>query len=120
MELLNMVPMFWILLGALLTPFLAVAPVAAQTTRLPTTAQVERNSVDLKQGMTLTEVQKLLGRPSRTALKDGGGSANAPSHGNLKWTYAWQGTSSAEKTLNVEFVAKKPEEWYVNSWEWAS
>ena len=115
-----MVPRFLILLAALLAPFLAGTPVAAQTARPPAAAQTERNSVDLKQGMTLAEVQTLLGRPRRTALKDGGGSANAPMSGNLKWTYVWPSTSSAEKVLNVEFVAKKPEEWYVNSWEWAS
>jgi len=115
-----MVPMFWILLAALLTPFLAVAPVAAQTARPPATAQSERNSVDLKQGMTAAEVQTLLGRPRRTALKDGGGTASAPSLGNLKWTYVWPGTTTSEKILNVEFVAKKAEEWYVNSWEWAN
>jgi hypothetical protein len=114
-----MVAMFWSLLAALLTPLLAVAPAGAQSPR-NTVGQSERNSVDLKQGMTLAEVQTLLGRPRRTALKDGGGTANAPSLGNLKWTYVWPGTTTSEKILNVEFVAKKAEEWYVNSWEWAN
>jgi hypothetical protein len=114
-----MAPKFLILLAALLTPLLAVAPAGAQSTR-NAVGQSERNSVDLKQGMTLAEVQTLLGRPRRTALKDGGGSAIVPAQGNLKWTYVWPGTTSSEKILNVEFVAKKPEEWHVSSWEWAN
>src|SRR5687768_3493884 len=122
-----MIPMHWLLLAALLTPFVAVAPVSAQTSRNTigqsernSIGQSERNSVDLKQGMSLTEVQTLLGKPRRTALRDAGGSASAPSNASLKWTYVWPGASSSDKVLNVEFVAKKPAEWYVNSWDWSS
>ena len=46
-------------------------------------AQTERNSVELKQGMTLEEVQKLLGKPKRTALRNTGSSAGEPGQGTL-------------------------------------
>ena len=39
----------------------------------PSLAQAERNAVELKQGMTLEEVQKLLGKPKRTALRSSAG-----------------------------------------------
>ena len=83
-------------------------------------AQAERNAVDLKQGMTLEEVQKLLGKPRRTALRNTGSSASQPWQGTLQWTYAWTGASSSERSLQVVFAAKTPQEWYVNSWEWAT
>jgi predicted phage gp36 major capsid-like protein len=79
-------------------------------------AQAERNSVDLRQGMTLEEVQKLLGKPKRTALRNTGSSAGEPWQGTLQWTYAW----SSERTLQVVFAAKTPEQWYVNSWDWSN
>ena len=75
-------------------------------------------AVDLKQGMSAEEVQRLLGKPRRTALRNNGISANATSQGILQWTYTWTGPSQG--TLHVEFAAKTPEEWYVNSWEWAT
>jgi hypothetical protein len=78
-------------------------------------AQAERNAVELKQGMTLDEVQKLLGKPSRTALRNAGSFAPEASQGMLQWTYAW----SRERTLNVVFAAKTPHEWHVNSWNWS-
>jgi hypothetical protein len=28
--------------------------------------------------------------------------------------------SSSDTVLNVEFLAKTPEEWYVNSWDWSN
>jgi hypothetical protein len=34
----------------------------------------------------------------------------------LQWTYAW----SSERTLQVVFAAKTPEQWYVNSWDWSN
>jgi hypothetical protein len=80
--------------------------------------QAERNSVDLKHGMSIEEVQRLLGKPRRTALKNGS-STHGPSQGTLRWTYAWPG-SPAQGTLHVEFAAKTPEEWYVHGWEWAT
>jgi outer membrane protein assembly factor BamE (lipoprotein component of BamABCDE complex) len=75
----------------------------------------ERAAVDLKQGMTLDEVQQLLGKPWRTALTSGGSS------GTLRWTYTWPGSSSAaDRNLNVDFAAKAPEQWTVSGWSWSS
>ena len=74
-------------------------------------AQAERNAVDLKQGMTVEEVQKLLGKPQRTALRSNG----------LQWTYVWSSaglSSSSERTLSVEFAAKAADQWLVNGWGW--
>jgi hypothetical protein len=34
----------------------------------------------------------------------------------LQWTYAW----NPERTLQVVFAAKTPEQWYVNSWDWSN
>jgi len=59
-----------VLLAALLPSLAWLAPALAQASR-PTTnaglAQVERNAVELKQGMTPDEVLQLLGKPRRTA-----------------------------------------------------
>jgi hypothetical protein len=82
-------------------------------------AQAERNAVELKQGMSAEEVERLLGKPRRTALKSDDSSASAPSQGTLQWTYSWSSTSTAAN-LNVRFAAKTAEAWFVNSWEWAS
>lgn len=79
-------------------------------------AQAERNSVSLKQGMTLEEVQKLLGKPKRTALKNTGNAASEAWQGTLQWTYVW----SPDHTLQVVFAAKTPDQWYVNSWDWST
>ena len=83
-------------------------------------AQSERNAVDLKQGMTPAEVQQLLGKPRRTALR--GGPAIAPWQGTLQWTYVWSAASSpsAERSLNVEFGAKAADQWTVNGWAWSN
>jgi len=80
-------------------------------------AQAEHNAADLKQGMTVDEVQKLLGKPTRTALKSDSNSAATPSKGTLQWTYSWSSASS-QGSLRVEFISKSLEEWYVNSWQW--
>jgi hypothetical protein len=105
---------------AALAPSLAWMPPAdAQASRAgaqPSAAQAERNAVELKQGMTAEEVQKLLGKPKRTALRNTGGSADGQWQGTLQWTYAW----APERTLQVMFAAKTPEQWYVNSWDWTS
>lgn len=111
------------LFAALLPTFAWIAPAGAQSSRSPAgvgIVQAERNSVELKQGMSLAEVQTLLGKPRRTALKDMGGSASTPSQGNLRWTYVWSNASLSDKILNVEFVAKTPADWYVNGWEWTT
>lgn len=107
------------LLAALLASFAWTATASAQAPRsggYPGVGQAERSAVELKHGMTLEEVQKLLGKPTRTALKGASGAAADPSQGTLQWTYAW----SRERILNVAFAAKNPNEWYVNSWDWTT
>jgi hypothetical protein len=95
----------------LLSPALAQAP---RSESAPSAAQAERRAVDLRPGMTLPEVQKLLGKPKRTALKSDNFSSE-PGHGVLQWTYAW----SSSQTLQIVFAAKAPEQWYVTSWDWS-
>jgi len=34
----------------------------------------------------------------------------------LQWTYVWV----PERTLQVVFAAKTPEQWTVNSWDWST
>jgi hypothetical protein len=107
-------------LAALLPAPLWISTALAQTSRTGASvsfAQAERNSVDLKQGMSIAEVERLLGKPRRTMLKNNSNSLNAPSPGILQWSYSWTGASSPG-ILQVEFAAKSPEAWYVNSWEW--
>ena|SRR5690348_8430525 len=107
------------LLGALL-PWMPLA--GAQSSRPAagvSVAQAERNTVELKQGMSADEVERLLGKPKRTALKNSDGASSAPSQGTLQWTYQWSSNSNAA-ILHVKFAAKTPEAWVVNSWEWAS
>lgn len=104
--------------------FLAWAPPASAQIPGPaatlTAAQAERKAVELKQGMSLEEVQSLLGKPRRTALKSSGSSATAPWQGTLQWTYSWPGATSSQGSLQVVFAATAPEKWFVNSWEWSS
>jgi len=111
-----------VLLAALL-PCAWIAPAPAQPSRPAadlTLAQAERMASDLKYGMSADEVRKLLGKPRRTALRPNGLSTTAPWQGNLRWTYNWPGSSFQGTSLQIEFAAKTPEEWYVNSWEWGS
>jgi len=98
-----------LLTAALLLP----AAVFAQAARPNASfAHVERNAVDLKQGMTPEEVQQLLGKPRRTALRSSA----------LQWIYVWNGSSfassSSERSLSVEFAAKAADQWFVNGWSW--
>lgn len=103
------------LLAALLC-LAAIAPAAAQAPQaLYNPARLERNAVELKAGMTLEEVQKLLGKPKRTALKAAGGFAGESANGTLQWTYAW----SAEQSLHIVFAARTAGEWLVTSWDWS-
>ena len=102
---------------AWLSPTLAQAPRPAPAMSL---AQAERNAVELKQGMSRDEVQKLLGKPRRTALKNTGSTAGQPWQGTLHWTYNWGSASASEGNLQVVFAAKEPEKWYVDSWQWGS
>ncbi len=70
------------LLLAMLPSVLWFSPASAQSLRpvaVLSLAQAERVAVDLKQGMSAEEVEKLLGKPQRTALKSNGGSPNTPS-----------------------------------------
>lgn len=98
--------------------FAALSPFAQATATL-SPAQAERKSVDLRQGMSSEEVEKLPGKPRRTALKSNSSSAAAAqSQGSLQWTYSWPGTAFTQGSLHVVFAAKAPEQWSVNSWEW--
>lgn len=107
------------LAGAVLFAALALpSPGFAQSPQPESTlsaAQAERRAVELRPGMTVMEVQKLLGKPKRTALKSGNFS-NEVGQGVLQWTYAW----SANNTLQIVFAAKAPEQWYVTSWDWSA
>jgi len=77
----------------------------------------ERAAVELKRGMTPDDVQKLLGKPWRTALSGTGG----PDTGTLRWTYTGLATSAAaEQNLNIDFSAKAPGEWSVSGWGWST
>jgi hypothetical protein len=114
-----------VFLAALLISLAWILPAGAQPTDPAaklSLAQAERMATELKQGMSVEEVQKLLGKPRRTALRNNGVSANAPWQGTLQWTYTWTGpdSSSSVGSLHVVFAAKTPEEWYVNSWDWAT
>ncbi len=106
-----------LLLAAALLPGAALAQ-AARPAAAPSLAQAERNAVELKQGMSMEEDRTLLGKPRRTALR-----AGVQGPGVLQWTYFWSGpapSSSSERSLQIEFAAKGPEEWTVSSWGWSS
>jgi hypothetical protein len=115
-----------VFLAALLMSLAWISPAGAQPTDPAaklSLAQAEGMATGLKQGMSAEEVQTLLGKPRRTALRNNAFSANAPGQGTLQWTYTWTagpgpGSSSSVGSLNVVFAAKTPEQWYVNSWEW--
>jgi outer membrane protein assembly factor BamE (lipoprotein component of BamABCDE complex) len=100
-----------LLTAALLLPAAVLAQAARPNASL---AQAERNAVELKQGMTPDEVQQLLGKPRRTALRSAA----------LQWTYVWNGSgsasSSSERSLSVDFAAKAADQWIVNGWSWGS
>ena len=106
----------------LLTALLPGLAQAAGPAAAPNRTQAERNAVDLKQGMSLDEVQQLLGKPQRTALRSSGAGTSAPWQGSLHWTYVWSdraaSSSSEQRTLSVEFAAKAADQWFVNGWGW--
>jgi hypothetical protein len=111
-----------VFLAALLSWLPWISPAGAQASRPAANlslAQAERMAADLKQGMSAEEVERLLGKPRRTSLKKNGFSTSE-AQGTLQWTYTWAGSSSSQSSLHVEFAAKTPEAWYVNSWEWAT
>lgn len=109
-----------ILALAILPSFLWILPVGAQASPSAAAldlAQTERAAVDLKQGMSAEDVQKLLGQPRRTALKTTGGLSNRAPQGTLQWTYSW---TASQGNLRIDFVAKAPDQWCVNNWEWTT
>jgi outer membrane protein assembly factor BamE (lipoprotein component of BamABCDE complex) len=114
------------LLIAAIAGMLGWLPTAgAQTARAAPSAsrvQAERAAVDLRQGMSGEEVQKLLGKPWRTALSGQSGTASAPGQGTLRWTYVWSNasSSSSERTLNIDFNASAAEQWTVSGWNWSA
>src|SRR5688572_18078141 len=96
-----------VVFASFLWPLAWIGPAGAQTARPvagQSLAQAERMSIDLKQGMTADDVQKLLGKPRRTTLKNNGGSATPLSQGTLQWMYTWAGSSSPA-SLSIDFVA---------------
>ena len=109
-------------LPAMLSCLLYSAETAAQSVHPKeklTLPQAERLAVDLKQGMTAEEVEQLLGRPKRTALKTlGYGVTPEASQGTLRWTYAWPSPSQSDRSLQVVFLNKSPERWFVSGWDW--
>ena len=111
-----------ILLSSLLACLLCSTEVAAQPAnpkgRL-TLGQAERLAVELKQGMTLSDVEQLLGKPKRTALRAMGYVTSAGSSQDiLQWTYAWPSPTQSDRTLQVVFTGKAPDGWLVRSWDW--
>ena len=110
----------WILLSLMLACLSYSAGSGAEPARFKplTLSQAERLAVDLKQGMTLEDVEKLLGKPRRTAMKAQGFSASTdPMQGSLQWTYTWTHQGS-DRNLQVVFASKSAGQWFVNSWDW--
>ena len=107
-------------LAALGPSFIWAAPAGTEPSRATENlnfAEAESRAAELRQGMSIQEVQALLGKPRRTSLKNNGGSASP--QGTLQWVYNWSG-ASPQVSLRVEFSSKMPNAWYVNSWEWAN
>jgi len=112
-----------LLLLALVSPLLAAAATVPPAPSRPVSelalAQAERVAVDLRQGMSAEDVRALLGKPRRTALRNGGLSTRTSDQGTLQWTYVWGGPAG-QGSLHIEFAAKTPEAWTVASWEWSA
>ena len=118
-------PPILVLVAALMASLVSLTPANAQSggpTASAKRAQAERNAVDLKQGMTLEEVQQLLGKPQRTTLRSSGGPSSTTAQGGLQWIYVWNSgggmSSSSERTLSVDFAAKAANQWLVSGWGW--
>jgi len=96
-----------IFLPAMLSCLLYSAGTVAQAVypKALTLTQTEQRAVDLKQGMTLEEVEKLLGKPKRTALRAQVG-LHEP-QGSLQWTYTWSSPSQSDRSLQVVFARCK-------------
>jgi hypothetical protein len=82
-----------------------------------TVGQAEKLAANLRQGMTVDDVQKLLGKPQQTALQSDGGSPSLPSKGTLQWSYLWSNAGKSAR-LRVDFTAQPLEPYHVSSWEW--
>jgi len=82
-----------------------------------TVAQAEKLAANLRQGMTVDDVQKLLGKPQQTALQSDGAAPNLPSKGTLQWSYLWSSAGNHQR-LRVDFTAQPLEPYHVSSWQW--
>jgi outer membrane protein assembly factor BamE (lipoprotein component of BamABCDE complex) len=110
--------LFALLVAALLGTTGWFSPAAAQGARGTAGSSrgaAERAAVELRRGMSLDEVQQLLGKPARTALS---GTADT---GTLRWTYtALASNASSDRNLNIDFSAKAAEPWTVSGWGWSN
>jgi hypothetical protein len=102
---------------------IGAAPVAAQDAPVDgkmALEQAEKLAANLRQGMTVEEVQKLLGKPQQTSLKSGGDAPDPVSKGTMQWVYLWGGSAN-HSALRVEFAAQRLEAlepYRVSSWQW--
>ena len=97
----------------------AIAAQPAPSKERLTLGQAERLAIDLQQGMALQEVERLLGKPKRTALRTLGYSGPVgSSQDTLQWTYSWSAPAQSDRTLQVVFAGKSPDGWLVHSWDW--
>lgn len=76
-----------------------------------TTEDFRRRSLELQAGLTSESVEKLLGKPSRTAAKTFGARTKSPWNG-IEWRY-----DSGTGWLSVNFQREK-NLLFVNSWNW--
>lgn len=81
--------------------------------------RAEQLAADLHQGMTLDEVQALLGKPQQTALLAGEAAPTSSSKGTMQWTYVWTGPTTRGR-LRVDFTAQSVEAYRVTAWQWLS
>jgi hypothetical protein len=113
----------WTALLTLAVTCLCVFPAGAQDAAIDngmTLGQAEKVAANLHEGMTVDEVQKLLGKPQQTALKSDVGVPNPPTKGALQWSYVW-GVAANRAVLRVDFTAQPleaHEPYQVSSWQW--
>lgn len=82
-----------------------------------TVAQAEKLAAGLRQGMSLDDVQRLLGKPEQTALQSDGTEPSQNSKGTLQWSYRWTNAGKSER-LRVDFTAQHLEAYQVIGWHW--
>ncbi|HTP60903.1 MAG TPA: hypothetical protein VMJ14_02360 [Burkholderiales bacterium] len=83
-------------------------------------SRAEQLSVDLKQGMTMEEVDGLLGEPTRTAFKSPDydvNSTNVPR--TMQWIYEWTTPSQMNQSFQLIFTKKPHGQWSLDGWAWA-